>query len=97
MCLWMGCARTVRCPQWAAGPVHRLLALTSTCKRQGARKSRSGTAREAERQVQVCGNWPSPLTQQWLKEEKWLRLEPQPMLSHVTAGMGHFRYDWGKR
>lgn len=101
VCLWMGCAWTVRCPQWAAGPVHRLtscaqVVLTSTCKRQGARKSRSGAAREAERQVQVCGNRPSPLTQQWPKEEKWPRLEPQPTLSHVTAGMGHFRYDWGE-
>ena len=55
--------------------------------------------------VQASGNRPSPLTQQWQEEEeKWMRLkgaqryhEPHLTLSQVTALMGHFRYDWGKR
>lgn len=60
LCLWMGCARAVRCPQWAAGPVHRLTSPCRWCSRppvRGRGHGRAGQGRlGGQRQVQVCGN-----------------------------------------
>lgn len=45
VCLWMGCARTVRVPQWAAGPVHRLTSCVHRwCSRPPVRGREHGRA-----------------------------------------------------